>query len=94
MPDEDKPKMVALNVLHDQSTELKKILGNKNASRITGKGEVKYWVSNRGYNVEAEPIFSTEAISLNSLVIPIILMVLSPILGFFCGFILGFLVSN
>jgi hypothetical protein len=94
MADVDKPRMIAPTLLPDQSTSREKIFSIQNGTRITGKGEVKYWVSNRGYNVDNEPIFTAETINLDSLIIPIILMVLGPLLVFLSGLILGLLLGS
>lgn len=94
MADEDKPRMVAPKFLPEQSTSHEKVFELRNGSRITGKGEVKYWLSSRGYNVDHEPIFSTEVINLDSLVIPLLVMVGGPLLGFIFGLLLGLLLGS
>jgi len=90
MPDADKPRMIAPTVQTDSSNNRERKVSVENGSRIFGKGEIKYWVSNRGYNVDNEPIFSADAISMDSLIIPIILVIIGPVLGILCGLVLGF----
>ena len=55
---------------------------------------MKYWVSNRGYNVDNEPIFTGEAISLDPWIIPILLMILGPLIGFLGGLVLGLMIGG
>lgn len=93
MADEAKPKIIATSTAPDSSESQEKCILVKDASKITAKGEIKYWLSNRGYNVDHEPIFTTEAVSLDTLIIPILLMVLGPILAFLGGLILGCLLG-
>jgi hypothetical protein len=94
MADEDKPRMVAPTFLPEQSTDHEKVFELRNGSRISGKGEVKYWLSSRGYNVDHEPIFSAEAISLDPMVIPLLVMISGPLLGFIFGLLLGLLLGS
>jgi len=89
MPDQDKPRIIPPSLVPDRSAGGQLVFHIQNGSRITGKGEVKYWVSNRGYNVGHEPVFSTDAISLDSLIIPLIIAAVGPILGFLLGLVIG-----
>jgi len=94
MADVEKPRMIAPILSPDQSTNSEKLYTVQDVSRITGKGEIKYWLSTRGYNVEGEPIFSTEAITLDTLVIPITLMSIGPLIGFLCGLLVSLFLNN
>ena len=94
MPGVEKPRIVAPRMDPERSTQQEAVFIVQDGSRITGKGEVKYWVSNRGYNVDSEPVFTAEAISLDSWVIPIILMVLGPLVGFLSGLVLGLILGG
>ena len=94
MADVDKPRLVAPTFLPEQSTDHEKVFELRNGSRITGKGEVKYWLSSRGYNVDHEPVFSTEAVSLDSLVIPLLVIISGPLFGFVFGLLLGLLLGK
>ncbi len=94
MPDVEKPRIIAPKRIMERCTPQESVFIIQETSKITGKGEVKYWVSNRGYNVDSEPVFTTEAISLDSWVIPILLMILGPLIGILCGFVLGLIVGS
>lgn len=89
MSDEAKPKIIPLDIKSQVGSQTQRILLLESSSLITGKGEIKYWLSNRGYNVDHEPIFTAEAINLDLLVLPIALMVLGPLLAFLAGLVLG-----
>lgn len=94
MADEAKPRIVTLAHQPDSAYDRGRVLVLENGSMITGKGDVRYWLSNRGYNVDHEPVFSTEAISLDMFIIPFILIVIGPFLGFLCGLILGLMIGG
>ena len=90
-PDEDKSRIIPLNLVTDRPTGQSLMLQVQNGSRITGKGEIRYWVSNQGYNVGPVPVFSADIISLDSLIIPMIIAVIGPALGFLLGLVIGIL---
>jgi hypothetical protein len=92
--DEEKPRMVSLIPSPDQSIHPEKTFILEDSCRITGKGEIKIWLSNRGYNVDHEPIFVAEAISLDSLILPALLMFVGPLLGLVVGLLLGLLIGG
>ena len=94
MADEAKPKIIALSPGPQGKLENQVTLCLQGSSLITGEGEIKYWLSNRGYNVDHEPIFTAKAINLDSLVIPIALTVLGPMLGFLAGLVIGFVLGG
>jgi hypothetical protein len=91
MADEDKPRMVSLISLTGQVANQEKVFILQDSNRITGIGEIKIWLSNRGYNVDHEPIFVAEAISLDPLILPALLMLVGPLLGLIVGLLLGLL---
>lgn len=92
--DEAKPTIIPLEPKSQADTQKQRTLLLQCGSLITGKGEIKYWLSNRGYNVDHEPIFTAEAINLDLLVLPIALMVLGPMLGFLAGLVLGLVLGG
>lgn len=92
--DEAKPTIIPLDLKPQEDSQNQKTLLLQNSSLITGKGEIKYWLSNRGYNVDQEPIFTAEAINLDLLVLPIALMVLGPLLGLLAGLFLGLVLGG
>ncbi len=94
MADESKPKIIPLTIQSQVASEYERTLLLENSSLITGRGEIKYWLSNRGYNVDHEPIFTADAISLDPLVLPIAMMVLGPLLGFLAGLVLGLVLGG
>jgi hypothetical protein len=94
MPDVEKPKIITPRLVPERSAQQNTVFTVQGSSKITGKGEIKYWLSNRGYVVDSEPVFSAEAISLDSWVIPIILLVLGPLIGFLSGLALGLIIGG
>jgi hypothetical protein len=94
MPDVEKPRIVTPTSLPERSIDREMMFIVRGSSRITGKGEVKYWVSNRGYNVDNEPIFTGEALNLDSWIIPILLMVLGPLIAFLSGLFFGLMMGG
>jgi hypothetical protein len=94
MPGVEKPRIVAPKMDLERSTQEEAVFIVQDGSRITGKGEVKYWVSNRGYNVDIEPVFTAEVISLDTWVVPIMLMILGPLVGFLSGLVLGLILGG
>jgi hypothetical protein len=94
MPDLDKPKIIAPRAIQDRLTPQEAVFSIQDSSKITGKGEIRYWVSNRGYNVDNEPVFTTEAICLDTLVIPTILVIIGPMIGFLSGLVLGLIIGG
>jgi hypothetical protein len=94
MENEAKPTIISLSLKSQVDSQNQRTLELQSSSLITSKGEIKYWLSNRGYNVEHEPIFTTEAINLDLLVLPIALMVLVPLLGFLAGLVLGLVLGG
>jgi hypothetical protein len=94
MGNEAKPTIISLSLKSQVDSQNQRTLELQSSSLITSKGEIKYWLSNRGYNVEHEPIFTTEAINLDQLVLPIALMVLVPLLGFLAGLVLGLVLGG
>lgn len=93
MTGEEKPKIVTLTQIRDSSTTKRIVFCLQNGSKVTSKGDVRYWLSNRGYIVENEPIFTAEAISLDSLIIPALFALLGPLFGFIVGLILGLILG-
>lgn len=94
MSDEEKPKMIAPVLLPEESSNKEKVFHLQNGSRITAKGEIRYWVSNRGYNVDHEPIFAAEAVCLDALIIPSLFALIAPLLGFILGLIIGLMIGG
>lgn len=94
MGEEAKPKIIELILSPQITSEGERTLYLDSGSLITGKGELKYWLSNRGYNVDHDPIFTAEVINLDTFIIPIALMLLGPLLGFLAGLIFGLLISG
>lgn len=94
LPDVEKPRIVTPRKLAETSTPQKSNFLFQASSRITGKGEVRYWISNRGYVVDSEPIFAAEAVSLDPWILPILIIILGSLLGFISGFILGLIVGG
>lgn len=92
--DDAKPTIIPLDLKPQPDSHNQKTLLLQGGSLITGKGEIKYWLSNRGYNVDHEPIFTAEAINLDLLVLPIALMLLGPLLGFLAGLVLGLVLGG
>ena len=93
MSDQDKPRIIPAAYKPSVSSNRELVFSIQNSGRITGKGEVKYWVSNRGYNVDHEPVFSAEIVSLDSWILPLIVMSVGPILGFLLGLVIGLLIG-
>ena len=87
----DKPKILTPNVSTAESFSKESVFQVKNSSRVTAKGEVKYWVSNQGYNVDSDPIFTAEVINLDSVIIQLLMTTIGPILGFIAGLLIGLL---
>jgi hypothetical protein len=94
MPKGEKPRMVALQPLKEETLVHEKVFFLQNGSRISSSGEIRYWVSNRGYNVDSEPIFTAEVLSLDSMVIPLIVAFVIPLFCFLLGLILGIMIAN
>jgi hypothetical protein len=94
MPDADKPLIIPPAILLKEGFGDEVTLTVQDSSRISGKGEVKYWVSNHGYNLDSGPIFTAEVLNLDSVIIQILLMTVGPLLGFFAGLVLGLLSGN
>jgi hypothetical protein len=94
MPDVEKSRIVTPRKIPERSTPQEMVFIVRGTGKITGKGEMKYWVSNRGYNVDNEPVFTAEAISLDSWIIPILLMILGPLIGFLGGLVLGLMIGG
>ena len=94
MPDVEKPRIVTPRKLAETSNPQETVFLLQGNSRITGKGEVRYWISNRGYVVDSEPIFAAEAVSLDSWILPILIIILGPLLGFLSGLILGLIIGG
>jgi len=94
MPDVEKPRIVTPRKIPERSTPQEAVYVVQGSSRITGKGEIRYWVSNRGYVVDSEPVFAGEAVSLDSWILPILIMILGPLIGFLSGFILGLIIGG
>lgn len=90
----EKPRIVTLTNTPERSTNQEMTFIVQGGSKITGKGDIKYWVSNRGYNVDNEPIFSGEAISLDSWIIPILAMILGSLFFFLGGLFLGLILGG
>ena len=91
---EAKPRIVPLSLESGPASDQKMVFSLENAGIITGGGEVKYWLSNRGYNVDHQPIFTADVINPDTFVIPFIFMVLGPLLGFLSGLVLGLVVGS
>jgi hypothetical protein len=91
---ETKPTILALNTSQEQASGNHRVFYLESGSLITGKGEIRYWLSNRGYNVDHEPVFTAEAINLDSFIVPIALMILGPLLGFLAGIVVGLVVGG
>jgi hypothetical protein len=94
LPDDSKPRIIKPTIIQNPSSNTAITLSIPNVSRITGKGEMKYWVSNQGYQVSGEPIFTAEAINLDSFIIQIILMTVGPIACLLAGLVLGLLLGG
>ena len=94
MSKEEKPRMVAPHPLPEETSNTEKVFRMQNSSRITSTGEVRYWISNRGYNVDHEPIFAAEAVSLDSLIIPSLLALIIPLISFILGLVIGILLAG
>ena len=94
MAGENKPKIVSLILKSNPTSVREKVFSFEEGSLITGRGEIRYWLSNRGYNVDHEPVFAAEAINPDSFIVPFILMVVGPILGFLGGLILGLVIGG
>jgi hypothetical protein len=94
LSDDGKPRMVSLQPVPEETTRAGKVFCMDAGSRITSSGEIGYWVSNRGYNVDNEPIFTTEAISFDSLVIPLIVAFVIPLFCLLLGLILGMMIAG
>jgi hypothetical protein len=94
MADEEKPKMIALVPQPTSSSDREKVFHLQNGSRITSQGEIRYWLSNRGYNVDNEPIFTAEAVCMDDLILPLLVAIIGPLLGFILGLIIGLLAAG
>lgn len=94
MSEEEKPLIVNPRMLPKESSGKVMVYKLENPPRAISKGEVRFWLSNRGYIVDSEPIFAAEIIYLDSLVIPSLLILVGPFLGFLFGLVLGLLVGG
>ncbi len=94
MPDAEKPLIIPPAILPKESSGDALTLTLQESSRISGKGEVKYWVSNHGYNLDSGPIFTAEVLNLDSVIIQILMTTVGPVLGFLAGLILGLVFGN
>jgi hypothetical protein len=94
MAEEEKPRMIALALLEKDSSDNEKVFFLQNGSKITSSGEIRYWLSSRGYNVEGEPVFAAEAVCLDSLIVPSLFALIGPILGLILGLIIGLLIGG
>ena len=94
MASESKPRIISLIPKPDLSSDQIRVFSLENGSMITGGGTIQYWLSNRGYNVDSDPIFTTEAINLDSFVIPFLLLLIGPFLCFLGGLVLGLLMGS
>jgi len=94
MPDDAKPRIIKPSTIPNESLNAAIMLRVPKPSCITGKGEVKYWVSNQGYQVSGDPIFTAEAINLDSFIIQILLMTVGPIACLLAGLVLGVLLGG
>jgi hypothetical protein len=93
MSEQAKPSIIPVTVQTTSSTNNVLVYIIQNSSRITGKGEVKYWLSNRGYNVDSEPIFSAEAVNPDTWILPLITILIGPLIGFLFGLVVGLLLN-
>jgi len=94
LSNEEKPRIVMPRLLSKESNGKVKVFNLENPPRAISKGEVRFFLSNRGYIVDSEPIFAAEIIYLDSLVIPSLLILVGPILGFLFGLVLGLLLGG
>ena len=94
MSEEEKPRILMPRLLATESNDKIKIYNLENPPRVISKGEVRFWPSNRGYIVESEPVFAADVIYMDTLVIPSLLVLVGPFLGFLIGLVLGLLVGG
>lgn len=93
MSEQAKPGIIPVVIETTSSTNNEFVYRVQNSSRITGKGEIKYWISNRGYNVDSEPIFSAEAVNPDTWILPLITILIGPMIGFLLGLVIGLLMN-
>ncbi len=94
MTEEEKPRMISPTLVAEESSSNVKFFRLQNSGRVTAKGEVRFWLSNRGYVVENEPIFAAEVVYLDSLIIPSLLVLVGPFFCLLLGLILGLLIAG
>lgn len=92
--EEEKPRIVTLQLVPEASTKDVKVFHLQQGTRVIAKGEYRFWLSDRGYIVDDEPLFAAEAVYLDSLVIPSLIVLVGPIFGFLLGLVLGLLLGG
>jgi len=94
MPDAPKPRIVTPLIPQQSPLQTEMDVAVDDVSRITGKGELRYWLSTHGYTAEGEPIFTAEAINLDVMILPLMVMLLGPMLGCIVGYLLGLMAGS
>ncbi len=93
LPDENQPRIITPILAADPVDNRVTIAHINGQRRIIGKGEIKYWISNRGYNVDNDPIFIAEAINLDSMIVQVLAMAIGPFFCFIAGLVLSLLIK-
>ena len=94
LSEEEKPRIITPRLVSAVSTRDVKVFHLQKGIRVIAKGEYRFWLSDRGYIIDDEPLFAAEAVYLDSLVIPSLLVLVGPIFGFLLGLVLGLLLGG